>query len=200
MVFLVCLVINFVGICLVRHPILGFSDSILTDGEAVATGHLQYGNPATQFVGFPYTPLFVWTIAGLLKIYWWGGWGPIVSMLAAVAAITSLVRLLWLSSRDREYRLVTASFVVALSLGGLAALPIVGFPISGLEEGRPDQLAWCLLVVAGTIVFRGLLSPQGLSVRQMLIAGLLLTTSWAPSKQHLCPASSSLSSLSAFRM
>ncbi len=174
-VFLAALVINLVGICLFRHPVIGFSDNIMEDAEAVATGHLQYGNPATEFVGFQYTPVFTWLFAGLLKVYWWEGWGPVLSMLAAVAAIGSIVRMLWVSARQWQSRIVTASFVVALSLGGLSALPILGLPISGLYEARPDQLAWCLLVVAGTVAFGGLLSPAGFSRGQMLVIGLLLT-------------------------
>lgn len=174
-IFLAALVINLVGICLFRHPVIGFSDNIMEDAEAVATGHFQYGNPATEFVGFSYTPLFTWLLAGLLRVYWWEGWGPVLSMLAAVAAIASIVRMLWVSTRQWQGRLVTASFVIALSLGGLSALPILGLPISGLYEARADQMAWCLLVVAVTITFGGLLSPTGFSRRQMVVIGLLLT-------------------------
>ena len=147
------MVVNLVGICFVRHPFTGFSDNIVEDAKAVATGHLQYGNPATEFVGFSYTPVFTWLFAGLLKIYWWEGWGPVLSMVAALVAMGSIIRMLWATTMRWESRLVTASFVVALSMGGLSALPILGLPISGLYEARPDQLAWCLLVVSATIVF-----------------------------------------------
>lgn len=158
------------GILFVRHPYLGFSDGIVTDAEAVATGHLQYGNPATQFVGLPYTPINTFLLAGLLKLYWWEGWEQVVSMLAIAAAIVSLVRMLWVTTFRLEGRLATASIVVALSLGGLLSL--------GGAYGRSvDQLAWCLVVVAATVTFRGLLSPNGLTRRQMLVIGLLLTSS-----------------------
>ncbi|MGD0380667.1 MAG: hypothetical protein ABSC30_11855 [Acidimicrobiales bacterium] len=174
-VFLAAVVINLVGICLFRHPVVGFSDNIMEDAQAVATGHLQYGNPATQFVGFQYTPLFTWLVAGLLRLYWWEGWGSVLSVVAALAAIASMVRMLWVSTRQWQGRIVTASFVVALSLGGLSALPVLGLPISALYDARPDQMAWCLLVIAGTLTFGGLLSPGGFSRKQMVVIGLLLT-------------------------
>ena len=171
-IFLAGIVVSLVGICFLRHPYDGWSDNVVLDAKAVATGHLQYGNPATQFVGEAYSPLFTFLFAGLLKIYWWEGWGPVLSMLAALVSIAALVRMLWEQTIRWESRLVTASAVVGLSLGGLSALVV-----NGLFEGRVDQLAWCLLVLAGTIVFRGLLSSAGLSQRQMVITGLLLTGS-----------------------
>jgi len=171
-IFLAGIVVSLVGICFLRHPYDGWSENIVLDAKAVATGHLQYGNPATQFVGEAYSPLFTFLFAGLLKIYWWEGWGPVLSMLAAFVSIAALVRMIWERTIRLEGRLVTASAMVALSIGGLSA-----FVVNGLFEGRVDQLAWCLLVIAGTIIFRGLLSPAGLSQRQMLITGLLLTGS-----------------------
>src|SRR5271154_3711181 len=78
-IFLSGLVVSFVGLCFVRHPNLGWSDQVVNDAKAVATGHFQYGNPAKQFVGFVYTPLYTWAFAGLLKIFWWEGWGPVLS-------------------------------------------------------------------------------------------------------------------------
>ena len=187
--FLVGLVVSLVGVLLLRHPYIGYTDNIVADAEAVATGHLQYGNPATQFVGFPYTPLFTWLFAGLLKIYWWDGWGSLISMVAALTAMVFLVRMLWETTRRWESRVATASFVVALSLGGLSALPIIGgFSISGLYDARPDQLAWCLLVVAGTLMFRGFLSPTNLSQRKMLVIGLLLAGSVCTKQTTLVPS------------
>ena len=164
------LVISLIDIFFFRHPNLGWADNIVRDAEAVATGHLQYGNPATGFVGLPYAPVDTFLVAGLLKIYWWQGWEQVVSMLAVTTAMASLVRMLWASTFRLENRLATASFVVALSLGGF-------FTISGLYNEGVDQLAWCLMVVAGTVTFRGLLSPAGLSRRQMIVIGLLLTSS-----------------------
>jgi hypothetical protein len=197
--FLASIAVNLISICFVRHPFVGYSDNILQDAKAVATGHVQYGNPATQYVGFPYTPLYTWVVAGLLKAYWWEGWGPVVSMLAALATLAALVRLAWTSSRRWQSRLLTASFIVALSLGGLAALPTFGLPgglfgypnfgqpVSGVFDARPDQLAWCLLIVAATIVFRALLAPNALSVRQMVVTGLLLAGSVLTKQTTLVP-------------
>ena len=139
-IFLAGLVVSFVAICFVPHPNLGWSDNVALDAKAVATGHLQYGNPVTEFVGQPYGPLFTFLFAGLLRIYWWEGWGPVLSMVAVALALVSLVRMLWTTSRRIEGRLASASVVVALSLGGLSA-----FAPNGLFEARPDQVAWSLL-------------------------------------------------------
>ena len=40
-----------IEIFFLRHPFIGYSDNMAAMPEAVATGHLQYGNPATQYVG-----------------------------------------------------------------------------------------------------------------------------------------------------
>ena len=187
-ILLGCLLLSLFGILVVRHPNIRYSDNIITDAEAVATGHLQYGNPATQYSGFPYTPLFTWIVAGLLRIFWWVGWAPVVSMVAALAAIVSLVRLTWMVAGTRVQRLASGCFVVALSLGGLTALvSSTGASFSTLEEGRPDQLAWCLLILAASFVFRALYSRNELSGRQMLITGLLLTGAVATKQTTLVP-------------
>ncbi len=169
-IFVANLLVSLIGICFVRHPWLFYADNIVADAKAVATGHLPYGNPATQFVGYSYTPLFTFVFAGLLKIYWWEGWEQVLSMLAIAVSMAALIHMMWFAARRWESRLVTMSFVVAVSFGGLTAL-------SGVYAYGVDQLAWCLLVIAGTITFRGLLSPEGLSGRQMVTTGLLLTGS-----------------------
>ncbi len=169
-IFIADLVVTLVGICFVRHPWVRYPDNIVADAKAVATGHFPYGNPATEFVGFSYTPLFTFLLAGLLKIYWWEGWEQVISMVAIAVSMMALIRMMWSGTRGWASRLVTASFVVALSFGGLTAL-------TGLYDYGVDQLAWCFLVIAGAITFRGLLSPTGLSRRQLLATGLLLTGS-----------------------
>jgi len=186
-ILLACLLLSLFGIFFVRHPDIGYSDNIVTDAEAVATGHLQYGNPATQYSGFPYTPLFTWLVAGLLRIFWWVGWAPVISMVAALAAMFSLVRLTWMVATTRVQRVASGCFVVALSLGGLTALVNEGLSFSTLEEGRPDQLAWCLLVLAACLVFRALYTRSELSGRQMLVTGLLLFGSVATKQITLVP-------------
>jgi hypothetical protein len=168
-VLLVGLMLTFVGILFVRHPSLGFSSNVVADAGAVATGHLEYGNPATEFVGLPYPPVETFMLAGLLKIYWWEGWELVVSLLAAAAAMVSLVRMLWAATSRWEGRLATASVVVVLSMSGLLTIGLYG-------QGN-DQLAWSLLVISGAITFRGILSPAGMSRRLMLVVGLLLTGS-----------------------
>ena len=189
-VFLVPLLVNLFGLLVVRHPFIGYSDNIVADSEAVATGHLQYGNPATQFVGFAYTPVFTWIVAGLLKVFWWVGWGPLVSMTAAIVAVVSIIRLLWTQFQGWMGRLTSAGFVIALSLGSLSAFPFLGpgpFPLNAIEEGRPDQLAWCLFVIAATRVFRDLLSPATSSRRRMIVTGLLLMLSVGTKQTTLVP-------------
>ena len=63
-IFLSGLVFSLVSLCFVRHPFDGWSDLVVEDAKAVATGHFQYGNPANHFVGLFYTPLFTWLFHG----------------------------------------------------------------------------------------------------------------------------------------
>ena len=139
-ILLAGLVVSLVAICFVPHPNLGWSDNVALDAKAVATGHLQYGNPATEFVGLPYGPLLTFLFAGLLKIDWWEGWGPVLSIVAVAVAMVSLTLMLWTTSRRIEMRLASVSFVVALLLA-----PFPHSAPNGLFEARPDQLAWSLL-------------------------------------------------------
>src|SRR5690242_10036245 len=53
-------VISLVGIFTLRHPYVGWGDLVVADAKAVATGHFQYGNPVTQPLSNPYTPLYTW--------------------------------------------------------------------------------------------------------------------------------------------
>lgn len=188
------LIINLTTLLFHRHPFIGFSDNIAADAEAVATGHLQYGNPATQYTGFPYSPFYTWLVAGFLKVYWWVGWAPLVSSLAGLASIVLIIRLLWGARKSARYRLAAASFVVAIALGSLAALPLGGsypggpfFSYSGLEEGRPDELAWFFLVAAATTVFHALLKGRPMTLRQMLAVGLLLAASVGTKQTTIVP-------------
>jgi len=169
-IFLAGLVTSLVRLFFVQHPYLGFTDTIVAGAEAVATGHFQYGNPATEYVGQGYAPLFTFLLAGLLKVYWWAGWEQVLSILAISVSMGALIRMMRGTTRRMGSRLVNTSVVVALSFGGLSAIP-------GLYLYGVDQLAWCFLVIAGAVTFRGLLSPTGLSRKQMLVTGLLLTAS-----------------------
>ena len=178
---LLAVIVNVVGLCLVRHPAIGYPDNILVDAEAVATGHFQYGNPATHFVGFPYTPIFSWLVAGLLKIDWWPGWPPLVSMLAALLSLGALIRLVWTRAHGRLARLATASFIVAFTLGALSV------PLPSFQEGRPDQLAWCFLVLGGALVFGDLALGARPTITKMVGTGLLLALSVATKQPTLVP-------------
>jgi hypothetical protein len=93
-----------------------------------------------------------------------------------------MVRMTWATSKGWEQRVAAASFVVVLMLGGLSA-----FTNNGVYEARPDQLAWSLLVIAATIVFRGLVTGQGLSRRQRIAAGVLLSLSVLTKQPTLVP-------------
>lgn len=164
------LLVSLLTLFFVTHPYIGWGDNVVRDGEAVATGHLQFGNPATQFVGLPYSPIDSSLLAGFLKLYWWQGWEQVISIVAVLVAMASLVRMLWKTTFRVEERLAVASAVVVLALGGL-------FSIEGFYGEGVDQLAWCLFVVAGALTFPGLLSSEEISVRRMFAVGMLLTAS-----------------------
>jgi hypothetical protein len=166
------LVISLVGIFTVRHPFVGWGDLVVSDAKAVATGHFQYGNPVTQPLSNPYTPLYIWVFAGLLKIWWWEGWGPVISMLVVASALAAVVWMLWSRATTWAERLATASFAIVVALGGLSA-----YDPNGVYEARPDQMAWCLLVIAGALTFHGLLASNAMSRRRLVGIGLLLTGS-----------------------
>ena len=51
------------------------------------------------------------------------------------------------------------------------------FVVAGFYGEGVDQLAWCLVAIAGSMVFRGFLSSSGPSRLRMLVVGLLLTGS-----------------------
>jgi hypothetical protein len=175
------LVISLLGIFTVRHPFVGWGDLVVSDAKAVATGHFQYGDPFTQPLSNPYTPLYIWVFAGLLKIWWWEGWGPVLSMLAVLSALASVVWMMWSRATTWADRLASASFVIVVVLGGLSA-----FEPNGVYEARPDQMAWCLLVIAAALTFHGLLS-SGLSRRRLVAIGLLLTGSVFSKQPSIVP-------------
>jgi hypothetical protein len=179
-VLLAGLLVSLGRLLLVAHPNIGWGANILRDGEAVATGHLQYGNPAKQFVGMPYAPLDTFLIAGLLKIFWWEGWEQVVSMMAVLVAMAASIRLTWTRASRWENRVATASVVVVLSLGGL-------FAVGGLYSEGVDELAWCLLVIAAVLVFRSLLQRSTPSNLRMLVVGVLLTASVFSKQTTLVP-------------
>ena len=180
---LVGMAITVVGLVALRHPNVGPSDEFINDAMALATGHFLYGNPGTHVVGLPTTPVYTGLVAGLLKLYWWEGWGPLVSVLAVLGAIVALVTLAWSTFRGRRGRVLVAAAITSLSVGSLSM-----FSPNGLFEARPDQLAWALAVVAGSIIFRALLGSGRLTSRQQVVVGLLLTASVFTKQSTLVPA------------
>jgi hypothetical protein len=176
------LTISLVSIFALRHPYAGWSDLVVADAKAVATGHFQYGNPVTQPVAAGYTPLFTSVFALLLRVYWWEGWGAVISMLAVAAGAAAIARMGWSAIGKFETRLATASFVVIVVLGGMSA-----FAPNGVYEARPDQLAWVFFVIASAITFRALVLSAGLSWRQRCAVGLLLSASVLTKQPTLVP-------------
>lgn len=134
-----------IGVALlgVAHPDLGWSDITMLDAKAWATGHLPYGDPATEFVAQLYTPLFTGIVALLLDVHWWEGWGALVSMVAVVVSLVIVARHSVGIADDRRARAVTAAAVVAFPLFCFTI-----FPTNGVFEARTDQLAWCLFLAA----------------------------------------------------
>ena len=142
------LVYSLVSLIFVGHPDIGWSEHVMADAKAIAHGHFPYGDPGEGYVGMLYTPLFPSVVAILLKITWWEGWGPFVSMVAVGVTLAALGRFAWRAGGDRRLS------VGAASIGRVAvviALPLSAFTIfttNGVFEGRTDQLAWCFFVLA----------------------------------------------------
>jgi len=127
----------------VAHPDLGWSDITVLDAKAWATGHLPYGDPATEFVAQLYTPLFTGILALLLGVHWWEGWGALLSVVAVVVALVVVARYAVGTAGDRRSKLVIGAAVVTFPL-----FVFTIFPTNGIFEARTDQLAWCFFLAA----------------------------------------------------
>jgi hypothetical protein len=171
------LVYSLVSLLFVGHPDIGWSEHVMADAKAIARGHFPYGDPGTGYVGMLYTPLFPSLVAVLLKVTWWEGWGPIVSMLAVGATLVVLGRFAWRRGDDRSATWSRVAMVVALPLSAFTV-----FTTNGVFEGRTDQLAWCFFVVAAVRVLDDVLcetDPEAgrRGVRGRMVTGLLLALS-----------------------
>jgi hypothetical protein len=177
------LVTTLVALLSVGHPDMGWSDVLVADAKAAATGHFPYGNPAEQYVGFFYTPLFVGVQAVLLRVYWWEGWGAVVSMLSVAAALSSLSRLANLGpSRSRWRAVAPAAAVVAFTLSAFTLLPV-----HCVFEARGDQLAWALFVVAAARITADVTSSEPRRLRGRVVTGALLALSVLAKQTTLLP-------------
>jgi hypothetical protein len=165
----------------VAHPALGWSGMVALDAKALATGHLPYGDPAHQYVGLLYTPLYTGIFAALLRIKWWEGWGPLVS-LASVA--TSLIVIARLFPRSDRYRSI-------LPIAAVVSFPLFCytlFPTNGVFEARPDQLAWCFFLAAACLVVRDYAKPtEPRPWRTRIATGALLGLSVLAKQTTLLP-------------
>ncbi|MSO79066.1 MAG: hypothetical protein EXQ79_05615 [Acidimicrobiia bacterium] len=166
-------VYSLVSIIFVAHPDIGWSEHVMADAKAIAHGHFPYGDPGEGYVGMLYTPLFPSIVAILLKITWWEGWGPFVSMVAAGTATFVLGRFVWRAGEDRPVSIARVAMVIAFPLSAFTI-----FMTNGVFEGRTDQLAWCFFVIAALRVLDDLRQVEtARGVRGRIVTGVLLALS-----------------------
>lgn len=180
-------IVSAVALVGVAHPDLAWSDLVVLDAKAWNTGHFPYGDPAVGYVGLLYTPIFTGTVAMLLDVTWWEGWGPVVSLASVGVSLVVIARLAGRGSSDRRAAFPAVAAIVAFPL---AAFTI--FPTNGVFEARPDQLAWCVLLAAAArvVVDAGRTGEDvdRRSVRGRVVTGLLLAISVLAKQTTLIPA------------
>lgn len=176
-------VVSAAALLSVAHPVLGWSGMVAVDAKALATGHLPYGDPAHQYVGLLYTPLYTGIFAALLRMKWWDGWGPLVSLASVATSLILIARLVPRSRSDRYGSILPIAAVVSFPLFCYTL-----FPTNGVFEARPDQLAWCFFLAAACLVVRdyaGLGEPRPWRTR--MATGLLLALSVLTKQTTLLP-------------
>ena len=139
----------------IRYPYLGWAQTVANDGKAISFGHWIYGDPAEQYTGMLYTPLYPSVLGLLYRTMWWDGWPIAVSTLAGLTSATC-VGVVAASGLGRGARL--AERAVA-AFGGIGLAGCAWWFVSTdyrhlLYEGRADQLAWCFALLGLCVLAR----------------------------------------------
>ncbi len=166
------LVYSLVSLLFVGHPDIGWSEHVMADAKAIARGHFPYGDPGAGYVGMLYTPVFPAVVAVLLRITWWEGWGPFVSMVAVGATLVALGRFAWRAGGDRPTAWARVAMIVAFPLSAFTI-----FSTNGVFEGRTDQLAWSFFVLGSLRVVDDGLRRSDRGTRGRVVTGVLLALS-----------------------
>lgn len=169
---LAIIVSTLVDLVTTSHPHIGYSQAIASDAKAVALGHSLYGDPAEQYTGMLYAPLFPTVVAPLYRLVWWDGWPAVVSLLSAIS-LASLVGVVAGTGGDRARGERWA--------GGIGVAAVAWWLVSRLApnmlyDGRPDHFAWAL-ALAGLVLLAREISRGGTRMWPIVLA--LSAALWA---------------------
>jgi hypothetical protein len=151
------------------YPYLGWATTVNNDAEELYLGHTLYQNPAHGYTGQVYTPLFPATVSLFDRIHLWSGW-PLIVVIGATVALAVLAARIAYTRSSPVPRVVC--LLGAIGVGAVAYWCVASVPLSLLDEGRADQLAWALALF-GLIAVADF-GPKP-SRRRVVAAALLLT-------------------------
>jgi hypothetical protein len=142
----------------IRHPSLGWAQTVASDAKAVSFGDSLYGDPSTQYTGMFYTPLYPVILAPLYRVLWWDGWPILTTIIAGlVLALTTAIIAASGPARDRRDR--CAAVVGGVGVGGIAWWVVSTNYRNLLYDGRADQMAWCLAILGLCVLALGVSRP-----------------------------------------
>lgn len=148
-------------------PDLGWANAISADAGAFFVGDAPYGNPATDYTGQLYFPLFPFLISLVDRLWFWEGWPLFVAVIAGGA---SMAMVAWVALPRRPGRSWT-HLLAALGIGGVAWSLVASLYTNALFEGRADQVAWAL-ALGGALLQRRAMRQGGVAV---VLAPIALT-------------------------
>ncbi|HMJ14986.1 MAG TPA: hypothetical protein VK524_26415, partial [Polyangiaceae bacterium] len=163
---------SFVRLPLVEHPAMGWSEVLVADAKALASGYFIYADPSRHYVGAHYSPLFTFVHAGLMRLYWWEGWGALISMTCVGVAVFALARTLSRGARLSRNALAQMATLVAFTL---SSFTLIG--VNGVFEARADQMAWALFVIAAVRILDDLSALEPRSLKRRALTGVILALS-----------------------
>jgi hypothetical protein len=161
----------------VRYPYLGWAQTVANDAKAIALGHWIYGDPADQYTGMLYTPLYPVVVGGLYRVFWWDGWPVLVTIFAGIATAT-MVGVVAGGGTPHDASLRER---VMHRLGGFGVAGVAWWLVSTnyrslLFDARADQLAWCLAIAGLLVLARAVsLGRKGLLLSAVLLSAALWT-------------------------
>jgi hypothetical protein len=145
---LVGIVVTMWRLASVRYPHLGWAQTVANDAKAISFGDWPYGDPAEQYTGMLYTPLYPVLLAPLYRVMWWDGWPLVVTILAGLASATAIATIAATGLPANATRSDRAIAIVGgVGLGGTAWWIVSTDYRNLLYEGRADELAWCFALL-----------------------------------------------------
>ncbi len=160
------------------HPDIAWSDHLMLDAKATARGHLVYGDPGRGYVGLLYTPLYSGVLSIFLRLHWWEGWGPLLSVVAVGGACIALVQ----TGPIKRLHPASRAFLVAFPLSAFTLVSV-----NGVFEARADQFAWSLFLIGACRCVADMSVDGSRRARGRLLTGLLLGASVLAKQTTLAP-------------